>query len=69
MKRKHMRTVADTLTADRLRYEQYKQDRRKAAAETHGDAWTGMCARVEDPAITERRVRAEIARWKAVNRG
>ena len=61
---KHKRTCADTMTADRLRYERYKQDRRRAAAASHGDAWTGMCAAVPPAAETERRVRAEIARWE-----
>jgi len=61
----HKRTCEDGMDAGQLRRERYKQDRRKAAAETHGDAWSGLCARVPSPGVTKRQVDAEIARWMA----
>ena len=48
----------------KLRYERAKQDRRRAAQDSHGDAWTGMSAAMENPDRVSRQVAAEIARWQ-----
>jgi len=53
----------------RVQYEAWKQERREAARDTHGDAWTGMNARLPEPATLKRQVDAEIRRYLATKEG
>jgi len=65
MMRGHILRMSDR----RVQYEAWKQDRRQAARDTHGDAWTGMNASLPDPATVSRQVNAEIKRYLAAREG
>jgi len=53
------------MSPQRVEYEAWKQERREDARAAHGDAWTGMNARMPDPETVKRQVNAEIARYLA----